>query len=292
MKIIHRAPLFLLLLLLLSREGAPYTYSISSGMGSDGVRVGVLTSSVNDAVARLPFPKAAVPNVGTTRVTLVNSSSLSYLTLSGTFIADEPLQLLPLFVLRLARGFSLTPAANFSGAALIIANGTRYSSVLAEVGGWEQPLLSCPAAGASPMGVLALNSDFFIARGMSIVGCGGDTDAGACVAVESGSNAEVSGLSISSCEARAVWGLATKRLYVRGCSVARAYAHTLDVDALCVRVRQRHLLPISPRDPCARCLWTPPAPPCPSSPLPSQRRLARASLRAPPSSRSRRAQCL
>lgn len=212
-------------------SATPVNYTVAFGVGSDGTVVGNATSGLNAAIARI-FPRTAPPSVVTSHAVLINASALSFLTLTGDYAADVPLALPPLFVLVL-RGAMLRAVAPFSGAALVVANASKYAAIVAP-GGPSTGALVCAGAGATPGGVLALNADFVVVDGVSVVGCGGDGGGTAAITVRgapSVTGASVCGCAIVGGGGRGVWMEAASLPFVRDCALRGVGAHTLDVDA-------------------------------------------------------------
>ena len=132
--------------------------------------IGNTTSALNAAIATVFGPVQPPPARDT--AVLINSTVgvLSYLTLTGSYLADVPLDLPPQFVLAMVDA-TIVASPAFSGAALVFANGSAYSAVVS-AGGPEHALIDCSAAPVGCPGVFALNSAFFLLDGVTVNACG------------------------------------------------------------------------------------------------------------------------
>jgi hypothetical protein len=193
--------------------------------------VGNKTSDVNNVVAQY-FATATPRPAGA--VSLKNSSSgvYSYLTVTGSYVADATISLTPQLILVL-NDAHITVLPNFKSAknAVISAVEADNSGVVSP-GGSTRASIVCPYGGPMPAAVYAGQSASFVLDGISILNCG--IDGGGSVHIEGlpmVSGGEIANCNITNSSSRAVWTEKCSRVVIHGNIVSNANTHTLDFDA-------------------------------------------------------------
>ena len=191
-----------------------------------GMYTSQLQKNVIDALYPQINPKEILQNVH-----IVNDTVLRYLDLQGTYLADAPLVLPSLFVLRL--NGSIVDANNitnsrFNGVShvgLITLNQTVYSGV---IGG----IINATVHSNTQMQALSLlNSRRSTVRRLRAL-----SNWESAIGVKGGEQNEIShcdtgGTAANATLGRAIWLLATSSGYVHNCYVHHSLTHALDFDA-------------------------------------------------------------
>ena len=102
-------------------EAISHAFIADGRLSSTGAFIGTYTSQLQEFIDRSFAPVSAA---NYSALSLVNSSSLNTLNLSGAYECDVPLRLPSMFVLR-GSGLTLTPAANLS-----LANLPRFTAMV------------------------------------------------------------------------------------------------------------------------------------------------------------------
>jgi hypothetical protein len=226
---------------LLSSNASTLNGTISNGIftlaGFPDREIGFSFSAINAIVSEYFSP--VVRMNASNGSSLMNSASgyYSYLTLSnGTYVADEPLTLLPQLVLVLDR-VVMTHAADFDRGwgGLIELNGTDYAGVVSP-GGPDSAQFLCTNASMSPAAVRVTESSYVYVDGIGVDGCG-HTEGGGIhyQGTPKFWGATHSGGTITNCRVcnsqRGIWLEQMIRTNVVHNELFNNFKHTLDFDA-------------------------------------------------------------
>ena len=196
---------------------------------------GALTSSLNTAL--FAATSAAPPSAPAKFSVLLNAASgaLSFITLTGAWLADAPLFISPQTVIMLGDGASVTATPTLAAAptpAVFFANGS-FSALVAPAGVAGGARVAC---GYLPVhGAFAYGAPNFVVDGVAFEQCGG-TRATTCLgAISFAGRPMNSGGGVVRCTitdpCRAVWVKAFTRLFVHGNTVLNSSTHAIDFDS-------------------------------------------------------------
>ena len=220
----------------LTAAAAPVTVHVVDGM-VDGRFVGRYTSQLQENVIDSMFP--AVNSSSWAGVSMVDSSVLRYLDLGGDYMADAPLSLPSLLVLRLSG--SITDSKNLSesplnGApsaypALVMLNGTTFSAVVSKNNRSRAVINASVHTSTKMHAVSVLDGQKNSVRGIRAL-----AQWQTAIGVRGGSQNEVSscevgGVAGQPIASRAIWTIATSRAYIHHNHVHHSNMHALDFDA-------------------------------------------------------------
>lgn len=215
-------------------DGGKIVRVVNGVVSGSGTVVGSFTSNLQSEVVDSMF--APVKSSDWAEISLINSTSLRYLELSGAYLVDKPLQLPSMFVLRAdnatfqgAKNISTKGFPRFS--ALVVMNDTQFSAV---IGGTYNASKDVPPPPNGTRGLQAIS----IVSGFhnSIRGVRAVSPYDSAIGINMGSSNEVAECDVGgdkgyTAPARCIWALATSRVLVRDNKVKFCASHALDFDA-------------------------------------------------------------
>lgn len=225
----------LLMLCGCSAAAFPRSHTVTSGVLEDGTVVGTYTSQIQNLVVDNEALYPAVTKEQLSRPWQNASTTLRYLYLKGDkYLADVPLQLPSCFVLvldttiALAQNISFGASTRFS--AVVELSSTKFSAVIG--GTIDAANLPTPDGTDGYMAVSITKGKHNAVRNVRANSNGTNS----IIAVNGGSENEVSdcdlgGSSVCLCPSRALWALATERVFALRNHIHHCYSHALDFDA-------------------------------------------------------------
>lgn len=212
-------------------QAQPLSLTIKDGhLFPSGQYVGYFTSQIQSNVVDKLYP-VVNPAEKLSNVSVVNVSVLRYLSLEGDYLADQPLLLPSLFVLRLSG--SIKDAVNltnnhFNGVkhvGLITLNETLYSGVIGGV-------VNATSHDKTEMQAISiLNGYRNTIRKVRVL-----SNWESSIGINGGSQNEIDACDAGGDEGRlitgrAIWLLSTTKGYIHHCHVHHSLTHALDFDA-------------------------------------------------------------
>ena len=205
-------------------EAISHAFIADGRLSSTGAFIGTYTSQIQ---AYIDGSYAPVSKANYSALSLVNSSSLNTLNLSGAYECDVPLRLPSMFVLR-GSGLTLTPAANLS-----LANLSRFTAMVM----LDHVSLSAVVGGvydaSAVSGIMAISI-----RGggkNAVRGVRALANADAIVGINQSPHAEVAFSDIGGASVmlvgRCVWLLSTSAALIHDNHIRNCTKHSLDFDA-------------------------------------------------------------
>ena len=209
---------------------------VDGTLASTGRVIGRYTTSIQREVVDALFAPVSGPASYSNESVISNATVLRTLELEGDYVADEPLRLPSLFVLRLngslVEADNLTMADRPRFSALVVLNRTTYSAVVG--GTFNATKLAVPGSGGGSRGMQAISivdGHRNAVRGVRAVAAND-----AAIGINGGSENEVANCDVGGdggyeAPARCIWTLATSRALVHGNHVHHCRMHALDFDA-------------------------------------------------------------
>ena len=205
-------------------EAISHAFIADGRLSSTGAFIGTYTSQLQEFIDRSFAPVSAA---NYSALSLVNSSSLNTLNLSGAYECDVPLRLPSMFVLR-GSGLTLTPAANLS-----LANLSRFTAMVM----LDHVSLSAVVGGVYDAGAVSGIMAISIRGGgkNAVRGVRALANADAIVGINQSPHAEVAFSDIGGASVmlvgRCVWLLSTSAALIHDNHIRNCAKHSLDFDA-------------------------------------------------------------
>ena len=211
--------------------GSGLTVTVKDGyIFPQGNYVGVYTSQLQKHVIDALYPPIQ-PNDVLKNVYVVNDTVLRYLDLQGAYLADAPLVLPSLFVLRLngsivdAKNITNSVFNGVSHVGLVTLNNSEYSGIIGGV------INATAHSNTRMQAVSLLNSRRSTVRRLRAL-----SNWESAIGIKGGEQNEISycdtgGTNVYPTLGRAIWLLATVSGYVHNCYVHHSLTHALDFDA-------------------------------------------------------------